>query len=122
MFDLRRGIIIGLIVLGIVLSGFWVKETRLGFPGLMHKLLAVSWVVLLVIAVRQAGRSTSLHSVHFAVIALLAVSVVGMFVSGSLLTVPRFANTPWLLVHRIGAVVAALATAAAIKLFHIKGP
>jgi len=122
MFDLRRGIVLGLIVLGIVLSGFWVKETRLGFPGLMHKLLAVSWVVVLVIAVRHAGRLTSLHSAHFAVIALLAVSVIGMFVSGSLLTVPKFVITPWLVVHRIGALVAALATAAAMKLFLIKGP
>jgi hypothetical protein len=126
MFDLRRGIIIGLIVLGIVLAGFWVKETRLGFPGLLHKLLAVSWVVVLVIAVRHAGRLTPFHSAHLAVIALLAVSVIGMFVSGSLLTVPKFESTlestPWLLVHRLGAVVATLATAAAMKLFLIKSP
>lgn len=123
MFDLRRGIIIGLIVLGIVLSGFWMKETtRLGFLVPVHKLLAVSWIVLLVIAILHAGRLTSFHSAHFAVLALLAVSVIGMFVSGSLLTVPKFVITPWLVVHRVGAVVAALATAAAMRFFLIKGP
>jgi hypothetical protein len=122
MFDQRRGIIVGLIVLGIVLSGFWVKETRLGFAGLAHKLLAVSWVVLLVIAIRHAGRPTSFHSAHFAVLALVAVGVIGVFVSGSLLTVPKFVITSWLVVHRSGAVVAVLATAAAMKLFFVKSP
>jgi hypothetical protein len=123
VFDIRRGIVIGLIFLGMVLSGFWMKETaRPGFPGLVHKLLAVSWVVLLVIAVPHASRLTSFHASHFAVITLLAVSVICMFVSGSLLTVPKFVTTTWLAVHRVGAVVAALATAAAMRLFLIKSP
>jgi hypothetical protein len=123
VFDIRTGIAIGLIVLGMVLSGFWMRESaRRGFPGLVHKLLAISWVVLLVIAVRHVSRLTSFHSAHFAVITLLGVSVIGMFVSGSLLTVPKFVTTAWLAVHRVGALVAALATAAAMRLFLIKSP
>jgi len=111
----RKLIVIGLLLLATMLTGFG-KSINLPLAGL-HKLIALAWVVYIAIVVYQSGRQIDSRAAFIAVIAVLTVSAVALIASGSLLTMPNHASGAWLNLHRVAAAFAVLATAITARLF-----
>jgi hypothetical protein len=111
----RKLIVIGLLLLATLLTGFG-KPWNLPLSGL-HKLIALAWVIFTCIVVYHAGRPVESRTAFWAVIAVLGVSIVALIASGSFLTIPRFDPTAWLAMHRIATVFAVAAFVFIVRLF-----
>jgi hypothetical protein len=118
----QKFIVIGLLFLATLATGFW--RGNAGNPalsGLLHKLLALAWVIYTAIVVYHPARQIESRTAFFATIAVLAVSIVALFWSGSVLTMPKLESAAWLAVHRIASVFAVVAFAFALRLFILNG-
>ena len=116
----QKFIVTGLLLLATLATGIWLGQ--LGKPlnsplSGIHKLLSLAWVIFTAIYIYRAARLIELSAAHFAVIAILGVSMVALIASGSLLTVPNLATAAWLAVHRIATAFAVAAFAFSARLF-----
>ena len=116
----RKLIVIGLLLLATLVSGFG-KTWNVHLSG-FHKLFGLAWVVFTGILVYQAGRQIESRAAFFAAVAVLGVSVVALFWSGSVLTMPKLANGAWLNLHRVATAVAVIATGVLARLFLLGKP
>ncbi len=73
----RKLITITVLFLATVATGFWRGNSGSPtFPGLLHKLLGLAWVIFTAIVVCHAGRPVESRTAFFSAIAVLAVLMV----------------------------------------------
>jgi hypothetical protein len=112
----HKFIVIGLLFLATLATGFWrSKAGQAAFPGI-HKLLALTWIVYTGLAIYHAGRRVEGRAALIAAIAVLALSMAALIVTGSLLTMPQHLNAATLNTHRMAAAVAAIAAGVTARL------
>ena len=113
----RKLVVIGLLFLATLATGFWRGNSRSpAFPGLLHKLLGLAWVIYTAIVIYHAGRPVESRAAFFSAIAVLAVSMVALIATGSLLTLPQHESSAWLNVHRIASAIATIAGGVTVRL------
>jgi len=114
-------IVIGLLFLATMATGFWRGNAgQAAFPGI-HKLLALTWVVYTVMVIYHAGRPVESRAAFFAAIAVLAVAMAALIATGSLLTMPQHVNAASRNAHRIAAAAAAIAGGVTVRLLLLHG-
>jgi hypothetical protein len=111
----RKLVVIGLLLLATLATGFG-KPWNLPLSN-FHKLFALAWVIYTAIVVYHSARQVESRTAFFAMIAVLAVSMVALIASGSVLTIPKLTSAAWLNLHRIATAFAVLATAIMARLF-----
>jgi hypothetical protein len=118
----RKLITIGVLFLATLATGFWRGNAGSpAFPGLLHKLLGLAWVIYTAIVVYHAGRPVESRAAFFSAIAVLALSMVALIATGSLLTMPQHENAAWLHAHRIASAIAAIAGGVTVRLLMLNG-
>jgi hypothetical protein len=120
MAVMQNLIVLGLLFLAAIVTGIWLS--RLGKPlnpalSGVHKFLALACVIFAAIRIYHAAKLIEPSTTHFAVIAVLAISMVALIASGSVLMVPKLASAAWLAVHRIATVSGAAAFVFTLRLF-----
>jgi len=121
----RKLIVIGSLLLATLVTGIWLGQLEKPLnPTLsgIHKLLALAWVIYSAIVIYHAARPIESRAAYFAALAVLAISMVALIASGSVLTVPKSANTTWLTVHRIVSALAVIASWIAARLIILNKP
>lgn len=120
----RKLVLIGLLLLGTLATGFWRGNAgNLALSGLLHKLLGLAWVTYTAIEIFHLARRVEPRAAFFAAIAVLGLSMATLIATGSLLTVPKFENNVWpLVLHRIVSAIAAIAMASTARLFIVNRP
>lgn len=116
----RKLAVIGLLFLLTLASGFWVGNGGRPFNLFLttgHKFLALAWVLFTAVLVYRSAKPIEPRTALFAVIALLGVSILALFASCALLGLSKIGNTAWLVIHRIGSALAAIATVLLARLF-----
>lgn len=116
----QKFIVIGLLFLATLVTGILLGQ--LGKPlnpalSGVHKLVALAWVIFSAIYIFHAPRPIDARTAYFAAIAVLAISMVALIASGSVLMVPKLASAAWLAVHRITTVTGAAAFVFTLRLF-----
>ena len=115
-------ITIGLLFLATLATGFWRGNAgNAAFPGLLHKLLGLAWIIYTAIVLYHAGRPVESRAAFFSAIAVLLVSMAGLIATGSLLTMPQHVNAAWLNAHRAASAIAAIASGVTVRLLLVKG-
>ena len=110
-------IAIGLLFAATVATGFWRGNAETtALPSLLHKLLGLAWVIYTATVVYHAGRPVTSRAVFFSAIVILAVTMVALVATGSLLTVPQRQSSAWLNAHRIASAIAAIAGGVILRL------
>jgi len=118
----RKLIVIGLLFLATLTTGFWRGNAESpAFPGLLHKLVGLGWLIYTVIVIYHAGRMVESRPAFFPVIAVLAVSMVALIATGSLLLMPQHECSAWLNVHRAASATAAVAGGVIVRLLILSG-
>jgi len=118
----RNLIVIGLLFLATLTTGFWRGSTESPtFPGLLHKLVGLGWVIYTLIVIYHAGRTLESRAALFVAIVALAVSMVALIATGSLLTMPQHESFAWLNVHRAASAIAAVAGVVTVRLLILSG-
>ncbi len=82
----------------------------------VHKLSAVACIVFLILRIGVAIRLFESRPTLLATIAMFVIAFLAAFVSGIVESIPAQASGLWLNLHRIAAIVAAIACAAAWRL------
>ena len=115
----HKFIVIGLLFVATLTTGFWRGNAgQAAFPGI-HKLLALTWVVYTGFVIYHAGRPVEWSAALIAAIAVLAVAMAALVATGSLLTVPQHVNAATLNAHRMATAVATIAGGVAARLLLI---
>ncbi len=118
----RKLITIAVLFLATVATGFWRGNSGSPtFPGLLHKLLGLAWVIFTAIVVYHAGRPVESRTAFFSAIAVLAVLMVALVATGSLLTMPQHEGSAGLNAHRIASAIAAIAGGVTVRLLMLSG-
>jgi len=115
----QKLIVIGLLLLATLATGFLRSSSGIPFHAILvtvHKLLAVAWVIYAAVLVFHTARQVEFKTAFFAAVAVLGVSIVALFWSGSVLTMPQLATSAWLTLHRIASVFAVIAAAVTARL------
>lgn len=114
----QRFLGLGLLLLTTLATGLWLGQ--LGRPvnmplSTLHKLLALAWVVFTAIRIfREAGDLEARNPLLIAA-AVMALSVIALFLTGALLTVPTIEPGAWLAIHRIATVTVVAAFAFSVR-------
>jgi hypothetical protein len=96
-----------------IAAGFWVSKTGKPYNTALftlHKLLALSAVVLAVIAIAGLLKTTPTQTLIIVLIGLAVLSAITLFATGALLSIQKSAGSTWLLIHRIAPFVLAGST------------
>ena len=118
----HKFIVIGLLFLATLTTGFWRGHTgQAALPGI-HKLLALTWVVYSCIVIYHAGRPVGWRAALIAAVAVLALSMAALIATGFLLTMPQHVNAATLNAHRMATALAAIAGGVAARLLLLHGP
>jgi len=110
---------VGLLLVVIVLSGFWVSGPGKPYrtlPFTIHKLAGLATGVLLAIIVYQTHKAAPLGVADIAAIAVTVLCFVGIVVAGGVLSVAKEAPAFVLKLHQILPVLAVLSTAGTLYL------
>jgi D-alanyl-lipoteichoic acid acyltransferase DltB (MBOAT superfamily) len=119
----RKLVVIGLLLLATLATGFWRGNAgNQVLPGLVHKLLAVAWAILTGILVYHSARQVESRAAFYAAVAVLAVSIVALFWTGSLQITPHHESATSLTVHRIATVFAVFASAMVARIILLSKP
>ncbi len=119
----RKLIVIGLLLLATLITGFWRGYTGdQVLSGLLHKLLGLAWVVYFLIVLYHAARPMQSRTAYYAAIAVLVVSMIGLIATGSVLITPNVATGPWLALHRVATAMAVIASAILGRQFFLNSP
>jgi hypothetical protein len=89
---LSRSIITGAFFVLIFASGFWLSHTGRPYSGLLfnvHKLIALGGVVFLGVIIARMNHSTPLSAAQWLAVALAAVCLAALIVSGGLLNIEK---------------------------------
>lgn len=121
----QKLVVIAILLIAILATGFWLGASARplnGFLFTIHKLLALGWVIYTAVVVYHAVRPVESRTLMITAIAVLAVSVVVLFTSGSLLSMPRPDEALWLTIHRVTSVLAIAAMAVTARIFILNNP
>lgn len=125
MATAQKLIAIGLLLMGTLVTGLWLGHFAKPLDPFLtsaHKLLALAWAIFAIILVSHSARHIESRAAFFAAIAVLGVSIVALFASGALLTMPKVEGAFWLTVHRITSVAAAVTGAIAARFILLSKP
>jgi len=115
-------IALGLLFLATLATGLWRGNTGSpAFPGLLHKPLGITWIVYTGIVVCYAWRPVEPRAAFLSAIVILAVTMVALIATGSLLTVPQYQGSAWLNAHSITSAIAAIASGVTLRLLMLSG-
>lgn len=123
--DMQKLTVIALLLLATLATGFLVGNSgRSPNPLLstIHKLLALAWVVLTAMLVYHSARQIETGAAFFTIVAVLALSTIALFWSGSTLTLPNTRGAGWITAHRIASTVAVIASALMARLILLHKP
>ncbi len=107
-----------------IAAGFWIS--KLGKPyqtGIftLHKLLALAAVVLATLAISGSLKTAPVQNLVIILLVLTGLSVVALFTTGALMSIQKTVSHAWLIIHQIAPFILAGSTGAAIVLlFRIK--
>jgi hypothetical protein len=118
-------IVIGLLLLATLVTGFWQSNSGKSLPSFLfgvHKLLALAWVIFTGIVIFHSPRQIEYRMAFFTAIAVLGVSIIALFATCALLTTPQPKRDPWLTVHLIASIFAVIASAIMARLIIFNKP
>jgi hypothetical protein len=84
--------------------GFWLSRSGRPYNGLLfnfHKLIALAAVIVTVVQLVRILESTELPALSIALLALAAFCVVGLFVSGALMSAGKLDHALLRTIHRV---------------------
>ncbi len=113
--DIAKFITLGIVFLLTLVFGVWLSFVGKPYNGILfniHKLIALGGVILAAWQIAHILKSGSYPAVLPILLVVAALCVIGLFVSGALMSAGKLNHTVMLTVHRIGlatmAIVAAL--------------
>jgi len=102
-----------------VAAGFWVTKTGKPYnTGIftLHKLLALTAVVLAAIAIVKLLKIAPAQPMIIALVVLAALSIIALFATGALMSIQKYVGSALLLIHRVAPFVLAGSSVSAILL------
>lgn len=117
MSIVHKLVVIGLLFVAVLVTGMGAGNSGKPSFAVVHKLLAVVTVILLVPLIWHSARPAGSRMVFVTVIVILGMSILALFVTGSLLTTSALKTAVWLNVHRVASAFAVIAMAVTAKLF-----
>jgi hypothetical protein len=117
--NLLRVVGAALFYLVIFVSGFWLTRSGKPYNQIVfnvHKLIALAAVVLFVITLFRINRVTALNAIEVIASVVTGLIVLGLFVTGALLSIDHPMPAIVTKLHHIMPYLAALATAATLYL------
>ena len=118
----RKLIVIGLLLLATLATGFW--RSNAGNPvlsELFHKLLGLAWVIYSAIVLYHAARPIQFRTAYYWTVAVLVVSMIALIATGSLQTT-KLESAVWLNLHRITSAIAAIAAVVTTRILILNRP
>ena len=117
----RKLITITVLFLATVATGFWRGNSGSPtFPGLLHKLLGLAWVIFTAIVVYHAGRPVESRTALLSDCGPRRIDG-ALVATGSLLTMPQHEGSAGLNAHRIASAIAAIAGGVTVRLLMLSG-
>ena len=113
----QKLIVVGVLFLLTIATGLWAGFTTNGAASALHKLLGLAAFGYFAAILVHSARPGETPFAFALVIGALALSVIVLVLTGSVLTIPTLANSTWLNLHRVATALALIATAATAKLF-----
>jgi hypothetical protein len=107
----------GLFSLFLFLSGFWLSRSGKPYNGIIfniHKLIALTAVVLFVITLYRTNQVAALRPVESLAVIVTGFLLLGLFVTGGLLSIEKPMPAIILKLHHITPYLAVLSTAVAL--------
>ncbi len=111
----------GVFLVIIFLSGYWLSRSGKPYSGVrlnIHKLIALAAVVLFVIMLIGMNRVAALSPAELLTSVITGLLVIGLFLTGALLTIAKPMPAVVLRLHHVMPYLALLATAAAFFLLY----
>jgi uncharacterized membrane protein len=105
----------GLFALLIFLSGFWLNRSGKPYNGIIfniHKLIALAAVILFVITLYRTNQMAGVSPVELVASVVTGLFILGLFVTGALLSIDKPMPAIVLQLHHITPYLALLSTAA----------
>ena len=102
--NLQKTLGSGALLVCCLLSGFWLSHSGKPLNGLIftiHKLIALAAVILLAVTVYQANQATPLSASLWLACAVTGLFLIGLFVSGALLSTGKPVPAVLLNIHRL---------------------
>lgn len=109
----------GILFLLTPVFGLWLSRLGKPYNGLLfnvHKLIALGAVIAIALQVNKALKGAAQPPLLFIMIALAAICVIALFVSGAMMSAEKLSYAAMLAIHRIAPFLLVMALGAAVYL------
>jgi hypothetical protein len=120
---ISKNIGIGVLVLLVFLSGFWLARSGKPYSPVIftvHKLIALGAVILLGMLVSSIHRTAPLQAAHWLAVTCTALCLLALFITGGLLSIEKAIPGFVLKIHRMLPYLAVIAIAVSSYLLIVK--